>query len=120
MARKININWEKVRELGTKTKENISEFESARKNIQEITLSLNECWQGKDAENFRLSLFNYLESLKEDTEYLLKWESVLKKSANKYNDGVEEGLQRVRSLEEDFVLPNQASPNQISEVKFYE
>ena len=41
MARKININGEKVRELGTKTNENISEFESARKNIQEITLSLN-------------------------------------------------------------------------------
>lgn len=120
MSKKISINWRKVTELGTRLDENINEFESARKKIQEIAISLDECWKGRDAENFRVSLFNYLESLKDDYNYLLQWESVFKRSAAKYSDGVEEGLRRVRSLEDELKIPGQMSQEKTGEMNFYE
>lgn len=120
MARKIDINWKEVREFASRTNENVTEFELARKNLQEITISLNECWQGKDAESFTVSLLNYLDSLKEDTTYLLKWYSCLKRSANRYNSGVEEGLQKVKNLQESFILYNQSSSDQIRKVNSHE
>lgn len=106
MASKINVNWKEVVDLSQRTDENVTEFENARKKLQEITTSLNECWQGSDADNFRTNMNNYLESLKADTEYLLKWEALFKRSAARYNGGVEDGLNRVKRLEEEYIMPN--------------
>lgn len=104
--RKIDVNWDDVSELGKKTAGYVEIFEESRKKMQEIVLSLNECWQGVDADGFRTNMYNYLESLKEDTRYLQEWEVFFKKSSARYNGGIEDGLNRVKNLEEEYVLPN--------------
>lgn len=109
---KININWKELRNLGTKTEENLVLFENSRKKFQEIIFSIEECWKGIDSNNFIIQTNNYLESLKNDTEYLNKWVTLFRRSANRYNGGIDEGLNKVRNIEEEYILPK---VNEISE-----
>ena len=109
---KININWKELRNLSNKTEENLIIFENSRKKFQEIIVSIEECWKGIDSNNFIIQTNNYLESLKNDTEYLNKWITLFRRSANRYNGGIDEGLNKVRNVEEEYILPK---VNEISE-----
>ena len=107
MERKINVNWTEVKALGKRTEENVIKFEVARKKFQEIINSLPECWRGIDAENFKTSMNNYLNLLKEDTAYLIEWSMMFDKSSSKYKGHIEDGVKKMKSIEEEYLLPQQ-------------
>lgn len=98
MSKKININWNELKKLGERTSENVLQFENSRKKLQDVTMSLNECWTGQDADNFRLTMCSYLNSLQEDTVYMADLIRFFDKSSRKYNGGVNDGVSRVRSF----------------------
>ena len=102
---KIKINWNKLRNLSNKTEENLTIFEDSRKKFQEIINSIEEWWKGIDANKFIVETSEYLEDLKNDTEYLYKWVMLFKRSANRYNSGIEDGLNKVRNVEKEYILP---------------
>lgn len=100
MGHKIDANWNKLNNLAQKTTINIDQLETIRKKMQEITLSLHECWQGTDSNHFITNMSAYLEELKKDTQYLIKWAQLFQKSSLRYHGGVEDGLSKVRQVEE--------------------
>lgn len=104
--RKIDVNWKEVNNLSEKTKKNAAEFAEEINKLIEITESISECWQGIDAENYKITSKAYYEKLKEDKNYLEQWSNVFKKSALKYNGGVEEGLTKVKQTNQTLLDPN--------------
>ncbi len=65
----INIEWDNVRNLSDRTKENFNRFEKSRERIEKIVETLPECWEGLDANAYESNINNYLGILKEDTSY---------------------------------------------------
>ena len=53
--RKIDVNWKEVNNLSEKTKKNAAEFAEEINKLIEITESISECWQGIDAENYKMA-----------------------------------------------------------------
>ena len=106
MGKKIVVNWQKLNNLGNNTAKYAEEFEQIRNNLINITSTINSCWQGIDAENYKITTKAYFESLKEDRNYLEQWSNVFKNSAIKYNGGVEEGLTKVKQTNQTVLDPN--------------
>lgn len=98
MGKKIKVNWTKVRNLGDKTAKNAEEFEQIRQRMVNSISSIQNCWQGLDANNFISNATNFLESLKVDSEYLSELSSFFGSASRMYNGGVEDGVNRIRNL----------------------
>ena len=69
MESSMNFDWDSVKNLGSNTKENFTRLEESRQNIINIVESLPECWEGLDANAYIQRVKNYMDVLKEDTEY---------------------------------------------------
>ncbi len=50
---------------------------------------------------------NYLNLLKEDTAYLIDWSMMFDKSSSKYKGHIEDGVKKMKSIEEEYLLPQQ-------------
>ena len=96
--RKIGVNWYEVSELSKRTLNNSEEFEAARKKYQETLLSINENWEGPLAEKFIVDSYNFLEQLKNQSNYLSDMGNVFKKSSRKYSGVVEEHEERIKRM----------------------
>lgn len=117
--KKVDVNWKEVSELGERTHKNSEEISVVLEKIIEIIESIPEGWQGADSENYITSTKNYFERLKEDRNYLEKWSNTFKRSSKRYNGGVEDGLTRIRKVNEEYMLPNPILEN-LNEVSMYE
>lgn len=103
---KIDVNWRELNDLSERTKINAEEFATEINKLIEITESLSDCWQGIDAENYKITSKAYYEKLKEDKNYLEQWSNLFKTSALKYNGGVEDGLTKVKQVNQTILDPN--------------
>lgn len=106
MGKRIMVNWQKLDNLGNNTAKYAEEFEKIRGNIESIVGTINTCWQGIDAEKYIETTTNYLESLKQDTVYLYEISNYFKRSSMRYNSGVNNGISRLKSFENNYINNN--------------
>jgi len=116
--KRVDVNWKEVNELGERTHKNSEEIAVILDKMIEIVDSLPECWQGADSENYITSTKNYFERLKEDKNYLERWSDTFKRSSKRYNGGVEDGLAKIRKVNEEYTLQNPILEN-MNEVSMY-
>ncbi len=69
MAKSIKFEWDYVGNLGKKFLNNYETLNKSLNNINDINQSLSTCWEGVDANTFKNSLNNYVETVKTDAGY---------------------------------------------------
>ncbi len=94
----LKVNWLEVSDLSKRTLNNSSDFEKARERYQEIINSIPTCWGGKDAETFVTNANNFLEYLKNDTQYLEDMGNFFKKGSKMYDGVVSEHEEKFKRL----------------------
>jgi hypothetical protein len=103
MGRVIKINWRTTKELGDIFKLDAEDLMDVLDEMEATFESVREGWYGKDAENYILNGKDLVRRLRKEPKYLIDWYEFLTKTTYKYQDNVEEGLTKVRSVNAVFV-----------------
>lgn len=98
----LRVNWREVSDLSKRTLENSAEFEDARDKYQKIIQSLGDCWKGSDAATFITNADNFLEYLKNDSNYMSEMGNFFKTGSNRYNGVVDEYEEKMSRYNQRF------------------
>lgn len=102
MGRTVKINWSETRRHSDVFRKDAEELMSLLEEMDETFDSVRDGWHGKDAENYILNSKELIEEMKKEPIFLMNWHNYINKTTYRYNDNVEQGLSRVRSVNSMF------------------
>lgn len=98
MSKIVKVNWVGLKKISDSTIKDATDFETARKKFQEIILSIPECWEGIDSNNFIANCNNFLEELKNDSIYLNMLGEYFDKSSKAYGNTVNKHSEKMKKM----------------------
>lgn len=98
MGKVVKVNWVRLKAISNSTIKDADDFENARKKFQEIILSIPECWEGVDSNNFITNCNNFLEELKNDSVYLRMLGEYFDKSSQAYGNTVSKHSEKMKKI----------------------
>ena len=98
MERIINVNYEELFKASKNFDDQSKAIQDIKKNLLEIIDTIDNGWQGIDAENYKINFKKYIKRIYKESNYLEKWSDFLLKSSIKYDRNVQEGKQNTFSI----------------------
>ena len=104
MDRVVNVNWDELNNSKKDFDSQVGEILDIRNELLKTIEMIDNGWCGYDADNYKKNFNEFLKKYYSEAKYLDKWSKYLNKSSNNYSNNVEEGIKKVRNVEEEYEI----------------